>query len=117
MINTFTGLYDLGRFKRYPRNRSHDTIDARWATTWKMIDGNVGARCRITGRGSKDTFQDLGVYAGTISRSGQKLVNTVAAENFDFVLFRFDVSDAFIKTLTFEESSALTGFYCSGITI
>ena len=37
---------------------------------WKMIDGNVGVKCRLAVRGFKDKFQDLGAYAGTTSRPG-----------------------------------------------
>ena len=33
-IKEISGLYDLGCFKRFPRNRSHNIIDARWVITW-----------------------------------------------------------------------------------
>ena len=82
---------------------------ARWVITWKMIEGNVGIKCRLTVRGFKDKFQDRDTYAGTTSRSGQRLVNVVAVENTGFILFSFDVSQAFAKGMTFEELSALSG--------
>ena len=59
-------------------------------------------------RGFKDKFQDLDTYAGATGRSGQRFVNVVAAEHENFLLFSFDVSQAFAKGLTFEELSALT---------
>ena len=108
-VKEIAGVYDLGCFKRWPRHRSDNIIDARWLITWKMIEGNVGIKCRLTVRGFKDKFQDLDTYAGTTSRSGQRLVNAVAAENPEFILFSFDVSQAFAKGLTFEELSALSG--------
>ena len=54
-------------------------------------------------------MQELETYAGTTSRCGQRLVNLAAAEHDDFVLFSFDVSQAFAKGMTFEEIAALTG--------
>ena len=74
-----------------------------------MIDGNIDVKCRFAVRGFKDRVQDLDVYAGTTSRSGQRLANAVAVENPEFILFSFDLSQAFAKSLTFEELSASTG--------
>ena len=91
-VKDINGLYDLGCFKRWPRNRSRNIIDARWAITRKMIEGNFGVMCRFTVRGFKDKFQDLGTYARAISRSGQRLANAVAAGNEYFILFSFVVS-------------------------
>ena len=91
-VKEITGLYDLWCFKRCPRHISKNIIDARWVIAWKMIDGAVGAKCRLIVRGFQDRFQDLDTYAGTTSRSGQRLVNAVAAEYKEFLLFSFDVS-------------------------
>ena len=74
-----------------------------------MTDGSVGVKCRFPVRGSKDKFQDFDTYAGATSRSGQRLVNAVVAENQDVVLLGFNVSQAFAKGMTFAEFSALTG--------
>ena len=101
-VKEIQGLFDLGCFQRLPRAKAHNIIDARWVITWKMIEGNVGVQCRLTVRGFKDKFQDLDTYAGPTSRSGQRLVNAVAAENEDFILLSFDVSQAFAKGLAFE---------------
>ena len=65
--------------------------------------------------GFKDKFQDLDTYAGTTSRSGQRIANAVAAGNKDFILFSFDVSQAFAKGLTFEEFNRLTGTECRAV--
>ena len=80
-----------------------------------MIEGNVGVKCRLTVRGFKDKFQHLDTYAGTTSCSGQRIVNADAAENEGFILFSFDVSQAFAKGLTFEESFKLTGTECRAV--
>ena len=68
-----------------------------------MIEGNAVVKYRLTVRGFKDEFQDLDTYAGTTRQSGQRLLDAVAAENEDFIMFSFDVSQAFAKGLTFDE--------------
>ena len=108
-VNEITGPYELGCFKRRPRHRSTNAIDTRWVITWKMIEGKVGIRCSLIVRGFKGKFQDLDTYAGTTSRSGRRLVNVVAVEHTNSVLFSFDVSLVFAKGMTFEELSALSG--------
>ena len=80
-----------------------------------MFDGTVGAKCWLIVMGFKDKFQDLDTYAGTTSRSGQRIVNTVAAENEDFILTSVVVSPAFAKGLSFEELSKLTGTECRAV--
>ena len=75
----------------------------------------MGVECRFIVRGFKDTFQDFDTYAGTISRSGQRIVNAVAAGNEYFILSSCDVSQAFAKVLTFEELSRLTGIECRAL--
>ena len=111
-IKEIKRLFDLVCFQRDPRSKSHNIIDARWVIIWTMVEGNVGANCRFTVRGFKDKFQDLGAYAGTISRSGQRHANAVAAENEDFIFLSFDASRAFAKGLTFGGFSKLTGTEC-----
>ena len=106
-VKEITGLYDLGCFKRWPRHKSNNIIDARWVIIWKLIEGSVGVECRLTVRGFKDTFQDLDAYVGTTGRSGQRLANAVAAGNNDLFFFSLDVSQAFAKGLRFEKLSAL----------
>ena len=102
------GLYDLGCFKRARRPDCHNIIDARWVIIWKVMEGLLGIKGRLTARGFKDKMQELETYAGTTSRHGQRIVNAIAAENPDWVLFFFDVPQAFAKGMTFAELSALT---------
>lgn len=107
-IKQIAGSYDLGCSKRWPGHRSNSIIDARWVVTWKIVEVNVGVKCGFTVRGFNDKLQDLDTYAGAISRSGQRFVNAVAVGNPDFILFSLDVGQAFAKSMTFEEFSALT---------
>ena len=79
-VKEMYGLYELGCVKRWPRKQSHNIIDARWVIIWKVIEGNVCVKRRFIERGFKDEFQDLDIYVGTTPRSGQRLVNAIAAE-------------------------------------
>ena len=108
-VKEIAASYDLGCFERCSRHRSNNIIDARWVIIWNMIEGNVGVKCRLVVRGFKGKFQDPDVYPGATSRSGQRLVNAVAAGNPKFFLISFDVSQAIAKGMTFEELSALPG--------
>lgn len=69
----------------------------------------MGIKCRLIARGSKDRVQDIETYAGTTSRSEQRMINQVAAERGEFVLSCFDVSQAFAKGMAFIDLSELTG--------
>ena len=59
--------------------------------------GIDGVRCRLAVRGFNDKFQDFDTYVGATSWSGQRLAKSVAAECFEFTLFRFDVGQACAK--------------------
>jgi hypothetical protein len=60
-------------------------------------------------RGFKDREEGVETFAGTTSRTGQRITNTAIVQDPDFVLFSFDVSQAFAKGMTFEEYARLTG--------
>ena len=104
-----SGLHVLQCFERFPRKHSHNRVDTRWVLTWKYVDGKLIIKARLTMRGFKDRSEDLETFAGTATRSGQRVVNSITAQHEDFVLFSFDVSQAFAKGLTFEEYARLTG--------
>ena len=87
----------------------HNIIDARWVNTRKLIEGNIGIKCRFTVRGFKDEFHELKTHAGTASRAGQRIVHTIAAKHGDLLLFSFDASQAFAKGMAFEELIAPIG--------
>ncbi len=108
-LKEIKGLVELGCFKRRPKRGAFNVVDTRWVITWKMIDKVLQIKCRLTMRGFKDRQSDIETFAGTTSRAGQRVVNTVVAQEDDFVLFSFDVSQAFAKGLTFEEFARLTG--------
>ena len=47
--------------------------------------------------------------AGTATRCGQRLVNSVVAQHSDWIRFSIDVSKAIAKGMTSEELAQLTG--------
>ena len=102
-------LHSLGCFKRCPRSQAHNIVDTRWVIRWKLVDGVKIIKVRLTMRGFKDSAVALDTFAGTASRWAQRLVNSVAATEKDFVLFSLDVSKAFAKGMTFKELFELTG--------
>lgn len=108
-LKEIKGLYDLGCFERRRRDQCTNIIDARWVATWKLVEGILDIKCRLTVRGFKDRMQELETYASTTSRSGQRIVNLIAAQHDYFVLFSFDVSQAFAKGMAISELFALTG--------
>lgn len=101
-VEDIAAPFGLGCSKRRPRHKSNNVIDARWVITWKRVGRNVGVKCRFIVRGFKDNCQDLDVFAGAVSSSGQRFDNAVAAGNFDFILVSFDVSQVCAKGLTFK---------------
>ena len=60
-------------------------------------------------RGFKDREITVETFAGTASRTGQRVVNSMIAQNPDFIFFSHDVSQAFAKGMTFEEYARATG--------
>ena len=102
------GLNDLGVFGIILKSEAKNPIDVRWVRTWKLIEGLLGVKSRITGRGFKDQ-QETETFAGTASRTGQRVINSEIAQHPDWDMFSMDVSQAFAKSLTFKEFAELTG--------
>ena len=113
-------MVDLDCFERCPRRNARNIVDTRWVITWKnkidpiTLKAKVVVKCRIAVRGFKDRCVELETYAGTATRNGQRIVNSIVAQQEDFVLFSFDISKAFAKGMTFEELARLTGEPLSG---
>jgi hypothetical protein len=100
---------DLKAFQRFPKDQADNVIDSRWVLKWKEIDGKKQVRARLTVRGFKDLQSpDLSTFAGTTTRWGQRLVNQIAAQR-KWRLFSADISQAFLRGLTFEQVAAMDG--------
>ncbi|CAK0852886.1 unnamed protein product, partial [Prorocentrum cordatum] len=100
---------ELKAFQRFPKDQATNIIDSRWVLKWKEIDGKKQVRARLTVRGFKDMQSpELSTFAGTTTRWGQRLVNQVTAQR-KWRLFSADISQAFLRGLTFEQVAAMGG--------
>ena len=107
MINELTRWLNLGAFERCPRKHATNVIDARWVLKWKEVNGKRIIQARLVVRGFKDLqAAQLSTFAGTTTRWGQRLVNSVAAQQ-GWPLFTADVSQAFLRGLTFEQAAKM----------
>ena len=100
---------DLKAFGRAPRKTAYNVVDSRWVLKWKLVDKVWLIRARLTVRGFKDRqAAQLSTFAGTTSRWGQRLVNHVVVQ-MGWRLFAADVSQAFLRGMTFDEAAKLDG--------
>ena len=82
-------------------------FDACWVLKWKDVNGKRVIHARLVVRGFKDTqATQLSTFAGTTSRWGQRVVNSVTAQN-RWEIFTADVSQAFLRGLTFEQTAQM----------
>ena len=120
MFDELKRWQDLKVFQRRPRQECHNAVDGKWVIRWKKVTVKLPngktvekkiVKARLTARGFKDwqAFSDeTATFSGTASKSGQRLVNCYAA-NRGYTLFSMDISAAFLKGLTYEEISKMTG--------
>ena len=95
--------------KRQPRASARNILDCRWVLEWKYIQGVRVVRARLTVRGFKDSVAAwLETFAGTTSKWGQRLINHIVAHQ-RWSICSADISQAFLKGLTFEQIAAETG--------
>ena len=100
---------ELNSWARLPKWKANNVLDSRWVLKWKMINDIRAVKARLTARGYKDAqAYDVNTYAGTASRWGQRLVNMICAQK-KWTLFSADISQAFLRGLTFEEIKELDG--------
>lgn len=105
MLDELTRWLNLGAFERCPRKHATHVIDARWVLNWKEVNGRRIIQARLVVRGFKDLqAAKLSTFAGTTTRWGQRLVNSVAAQQ-GWPLFSADVSQAFLQGPTFEQAA------------
>ena len=98
---------NLRAFERMPKAHAHNVVDSRWVLKWKEANGKRWIQARLVVRGFKDVqATQLNTFAGTTSRWGQRIVNSVAAQR-GWEIFTADVSQAFLRGLTFEQAAQL----------
>ena len=98
-----------GGFRRFPKKLAGNCLDSRWVLKWKLVDGKRIIKARLTVRGYKDLQGgEVKTMATTASRWGQRVVCMAAVQN-DWVLYSADVSQAFLKGMSFDEVAKLKG--------
>ena len=107
MLEELQRWLNLGAFERVSKRYASNVIDARWVLKWKIVKDQRIIQARLVVRGFKDLqAAQLSTYAGTTTRWGQRLVNSVAAQ-YRWPLFTADVSQAFLRGLTFEHAAQM----------
>ena len=82
VLDDLTRWFSLGASARMPKKHATTIIDARWVLKWKEVNGKYKTQARLVARGSKDLqAAQLSTFAGTTTRWGQRLVNSVAAQH------------------------------------
>lgn len=94
-------------FTRAFRRSCKNICTSRWVLRWKEIDGVRCVKARLTIRGFQD-LAEVPSYASTASRWTQRLVVSIAAQK-SWQLYVADVSTAFLRGMSFQELSKLTG--------
>lgn len=103
MLDELRRWHSLKSFRRSPRRTANNLLDSRWVLKWKMIDGERRIKARLTVRGYRDMqAPELDTYSATTTRWGQRMVSAIAAIN-GWSLFSADISQAFLRGLTFEQ--------------
>ena len=120
MMDELKRWHGLNTFRRKLRKESSNVLDGTWAIRWKSVKGTNSKgevifqriiKARLTARGFKDLQaynENIDTYSGTSTKASQRMVNGFAAQH-QYTLFSMDISAAFLKGLTFEEISRLTG--------
>ena len=107
MLEELQRWNNLKAFERMPKALAHNVVDSRWVLKWKEIAGKRVIHARLVVRGFKDhQATQLNTFVGTTSRWGQRVVNSVAAQN-RWEIFTADVSQAFLRGLTFEQTAEM----------
>ena len=105
MLDELRRWLNLGAFERCSKEHAGNIIDARWVLKWKVVNGDRIVQARLVVRGFKDLqAAQLSTFAGTTTRWGQRLVNSVAAQQ-RWPRFTADASQAFLRGLTFEQAA------------
>ena len=90
-----------GAWERGERAKAQNVLTSKWVLKWKDIKGLREVKARLVAQGFKDT-QRVENYVGTTSRWGQRMI-IIAAVQFKWRLVSADVSEAFLRGMTFKE--------------
>ena len=95
---------------RTPWTGARNILTSRFVFKWKNVDGKRVIRARHVLHGFKDSArEDTDTYAGTASRSSQRLLVSEAALHPEWTFATTDISKAFLQGMTYKEISQATG--------
>ena len=98
-----------GTVQQVAKSGASNIIDCRWLFKWKLVEGSRVVKARLVVRGFKDQqAEELSNFAGTASRWSQRLIVSTAAR-YGWTILTADVNTAFLRGLTFEQMSKITG--------
>ena len=92
-------------WRRGPKSKAVNVLKSKWVLKWKIMDKDGVKQRRIKSRLVAQGFQDrqdTPNYAGTTTRWGQRLL-IIFSVQFGWPLWSADISEAFLRGLTFEE--------------
>ena len=101
MIQELARWHKHGAWRRIPRSRCNNLLTSKWVLKWKDVAGKRAIKARMVAQGFKDAQQTCN-YSATTSRWAQRLVIIMAVQ-FKWRLVSADVSEAFLRGLTFKE--------------
>ena len=115
MIEELLCWISMKGWRRMRRTLARNLIDSRWVLKWKLQaqqgSGNKSRqiKARLTAKGFKDLQGSaIKTFSGTTSRWGQRLIVAVCVQ-FGWKLQSADVSQAFLRGITFQSLSELPG--------
>ena len=101
MVKELTRWHAHGAWKRTLRSSATNLLASKWVLKWKPIGGVRDIKARLVVQGFRDA-QPVKNYAATTTRWGQRLV-LIFAVQFGWELVSADVSEAFLRGITFAE--------------
>ena len=105
MLKELGRWHKHGAWVRFPLKDSRNLLRSKWVLKWKDISGKRDVKARLVAQGFLDQ-QSLSTFAGTTSRWGQRIVVAFAVQ-FGWKLVSADVSEAFLRGITFQELHSL----------
>ena len=101
MVKELTRWHKHQAWKRGPLREAQNALTSKWVLKWKQVDGKKTVKARLVAQGFKDR-QSVQNYASTTTRWGQRILLALSVQ-FGWRLASADVSEAFLRGLTFKE--------------
>ena len=104
MLKELARWHNHKAWARTPREQCNNILTSKWVLKWKQIEGSKQVKARMVVQGFKD-LQEVKSFAGTTTRWAQRLVIAIAVQ-FSWPIYSADVSEAFLRGLSFRELHA-----------